>query len=316
MFYKANQSYNATTNGNYTAGDTTISVTSVPSNVPTIVTLARNTTKETRFTVTGTGVGQLTGVARLDGANENIASGSAVECMNDETFINQLSAAVFDQSGAKNLIYAADGGANDDYVIALAVTPASLTVLTGLPITFKANTANTGAATLDVNSLGAKAIKKNVSADVETGDILANQLITVVYDGTNFQLISTLPVGITPSSTTTFTNKRRQFRIDSQASTDTITPEISTYDVFIRTAQAHALVINNHSTSTPVDGEMMEFVITGDATPRAITYGDKYVAKSGTALPTTTTASKCTKLLFQWRGSLNQWDMLATTQES
>lgn len=113
----------------------------------------------------------------------------------------------------------------------------------------------------------------------------------------------------------TFTNKRNQKRIDSQTTTDTITPEISTYDIFIRTAQAHALVINNHSTSTPVDGEMMEFIITGDATPRAITYGNKYVAKSGTALPTTTVASKCTKMLFQWRASLSEWDLLTALQE-
>jgi hypothetical protein len=61
---------------------------------------------------------------------------------------------------------------------------------------------------------------------------------------------------------------------------------------------------------------MMEFIILGDATPRAITYGDKYVAKSGTALPSTTVASKCTKLLFQWRASLNQWDLLVATQEA
>ena len=59
-----------------------------------------------------------------------------------------------------------------------------------MTIRFKANTANTGAATLNVNSLGAKTIKKNVSQDLETGDISANQIITVVYDGTNFQLQS------------------------------------------------------------------------------------------------------------------------------
>jgi hypothetical protein len=118
------------------------------------------------------------------------------------------------------------------------------------------------------------------------------------------------------TATQTLTDKRRTFRVDSQASTDTITPEPSTYDIYVRSAQAHALVINNHSTSTPTDGEMMEFIITGDATPRAITYGDKYVAQSGVALPSTTVASKCTKLLFQWRASLSQWDLLAAPQEA
>jgi hypothetical protein len=59
-------------------------------------------------------------------------------------------------------------------------------------VNFKANTANTGAAGLNVNSLGATAIKKDVSTDLETGDILANQLVSLIYDGTNFQMLSTL----------------------------------------------------------------------------------------------------------------------------
>jgi hypothetical protein len=315
MFYKANQSYSATLTGNYTVGDTVLSVSSIPSNTPTIITVSRGTNKETRFTVTGTGSGQLTGVARLDGATENITSGSAVECMNDADFVNQLSSAVYDQSGLKGIVYAADGGSNDTYVISLAVNPTSLANITGLPIAFKANTANTGACTLAVNGLTATAIKKNVSADLDTGDILAGQVVTVVYDGTNFQ-IQGLNQTVTPTSTTTLTNKRRVLRVDSQATTDTITPEISTYDVFIRTAQAHALVINNHSTSTPNDADMMEFIITGDATPRAITYGDKYGAYSGTALPSTTVASKTTKLLFQWRAAITKWDLLTVAQEA
>lgn len=114
----------------------------------------------------------------------------------------------------------------------------------------------------------------------------------------------------------TLTNKRITKRVDSQATTDTITPEISTYDVFIRTAQAHALVINNHSTSTPLDGDMMLFEILSDATPCAITYGDKYVAKAGVPLPTTTIASKNTTMLFIWRNDLSQWNLLSVGQET
>ena len=90
------------------------------------------------------------------------------------------------QSGS--LIYAADAGANDTYVITLSPAPSAYT--TGMVIFFKANTANTGAATINVNSLGAKTIKKNVSADLDTGDISASQINAIVYDGTNFQLLS------------------------------------------------------------------------------------------------------------------------------
>ena len=45
------------------------------------------------------------------------------------------------------------------------------------------------ACSLNVNGLGAKTIKKNVSSDLATGDILANQIVTVIYDGTNMQII-------------------------------------------------------------------------------------------------------------------------------
>lgn len=48
--------------------------------------------------------------------------------------------------------------------------------------------ANTGASTINLNSLGAKAIKKNVSAALVLGDILAGGIYELVYDGTNFQI--------------------------------------------------------------------------------------------------------------------------------
>ncbi len=191
IFYKANQSYNANLTSDYTVSDNALGVNSVPTNTPTIVTVARGTAKETRFYVTGTSGGnQLTGVTRLDGANENIPSGSSVECMNDADFINQLASVVFDQVGLKGLIYAADGGSDDDYEITLSVEPSSLSDLVGVPIAFKANTANTGAATLAVNGLTAKTIKKLHDQDLETGDIESGQIVVVIYDGTNFQLQS------------------------------------------------------------------------------------------------------------------------------
>lgn len=83
-------------------------------------------------------------------------------------------------------IYAADAEASDTYVITLTPAPTALT--TGMQIKFKANTINTGAATLNVNALGAVAITKNGTTALEDGDIAAGQVVTVVYDGTQFQL--------------------------------------------------------------------------------------------------------------------------------
>jgi hypothetical protein len=96
--------------------------------------------------------------------------------------------------------FAADAGANDTYVITLA--PAITAYVTGARYRFKANTANTGAATLNINALGAKTIKKvdgGITTDLDSNDIRAGQWVEVCYDGTNLQMLSQL--GNAPTGT-------------------------------------------------------------------------------------------------------------------
>jgi hypothetical protein len=109
---------------------------------------------------------------------------------NNGTYVNMA-----DATGIQNqsYIYAADAQANDSYAVTLSPAPSAYA--TGQHFTFKANTANTGAATLNVNSLGAKTIKKvagGVTTDLSDNDIRSGQFVDVVYDGTNFQMQSTL----------------------------------------------------------------------------------------------------------------------------
>lgn len=89
---------------------------------------------------------------------------------------------------SNSLNYAAATGAANAYAVTLAPGITSLT--TGQIVTFRANLANTGAATLNVNGLGAAAIRKNGDAALAANDIKANQIVTVVYDGTAFQMTS------------------------------------------------------------------------------------------------------------------------------
>lgn len=84
--------------------------------------------------------------------------------------------------------YAVDSVGTDSY--AITPTPAETAYVAGKEYTFKAGTANTGACTLNVSALGAKTIKKDVSTDLATGDILQNQIVVCKYDGTNMQLMS------------------------------------------------------------------------------------------------------------------------------
>src|ERR1035437_4530799 len=266
VFRLANDSYNAVLTSDYTVGDAVINVNNIPVNTPTIVTVARGTDKETRFYVTGTAAGQLTGCTWKEGAAVNIPAGVSVECMIDDDFVNQLGSAVFNQAGLKGLTYAADGGSSDAYAITLPVPPAALTDIIGVPISFKANTANTGAATLDVNSLGSIAIKKLTNQALDDNNILAAQAVLVVYDGTVFQMLGDVPV--------------TKVKITSAASytTDTGTSlNCDTTDQFVITAQAGALLFNNPS-GTPVQGQKLIIRIKDNATARALTYDTQFRA--------------------------------------
>lgn len=103
------------------------------------------------------------------------------------------------QSGA--LIYASDSGSTDAYAINLS--PALTAYAAGMVLTFKANTSNTGVASLNVNGLGAVAIKKNYDTDLADNDIKAGQNVIVMYDGTNFQMLSQLGNSSTGSGSST-----------------------------------------------------------------------------------------------------------------
>ncbi len=61
---------------------------------------------------------------------------------------------------------------------------------TGQVYTFIANHVNTGASTLNVDGKGAKTITKDATAPLVANDILAGQIVSVVYDGVNFQLLT------------------------------------------------------------------------------------------------------------------------------
>jgi hypothetical protein len=85
---------------------------------------------------------------------------------------------------------ATDTGTANTYVIAL--TPAITAYAAGQEFTFKAGAASTTASTLNVNTLGAKALKKLHDQDIASGDIESGSIVTAVYDGTNFQVTSQL----------------------------------------------------------------------------------------------------------------------------
>ena len=63
------------------------------------------------------------------------------------------------------------------------------TLVEGKSVKIKFTNANTSASTLNINSLGAKAIKKSNGNDLSSGNIKAGQICNLVYTGSVFQLL-------------------------------------------------------------------------------------------------------------------------------
>ncbi len=84
------------------------------------------------------------------------------------------------------IAYAVTTGSANTYVA--APDPALSALTAGSWLLLKLNFTNTGAATLNVSGLGAKALKKLADQDVEAGDLRSGAIVEVRYDGTNWQL--------------------------------------------------------------------------------------------------------------------------------
>lgn len=101
-------------------------------------------------------------------------------------------------------VYAASSTGNDSYAITVSPAPTAYAVNQHYFVQF--DVTNTGAATLDVNGLGAKSILSTAGTALSESAIGAGQVIEVVYDGTQFRLVSStnIPSVISYTSSTTW----------------------------------------------------------------------------------------------------------------
>jgi hypothetical protein len=132
--------------------------------------------------------------------------------------------------------YGQDAGTPNAYSITLNATISGY--VAGQQFTFRAINANTGAATLNVNNLGAKPIKLYRSgslADLISGDILAGQVVTVIYDGTQFIMTSPSANTVSPQNLVQASDVQKQTYTywHNTSSTDSYiinpTPPVSSY---------------------------------------------------------------------------------------
>lgn len=82
--------------------------------------------------------------------------------------------------------YAVVAGVANAYTVTLDPAPGAYTE--GMAVAAKINTDNTGASTININNLGAKAIKKSNGNDVSAGNLKAGSIYSLRYNGVNFIL--------------------------------------------------------------------------------------------------------------------------------
>ena len=118
----------------------------------------------------------------------------------------------------------------------------------------------------------------------------------------------------TYTGTETLTNKRIDPRVTSAASASTLTPDVSTADIYAYTALAAGLTINA-PTGTPLDGDKLIFRLLDNGTNRALTWDGTYTV-IGVTLPTTTTANKTTYVGCIYNANNTRWDVIAVTTQA
>ena len=135
--------------------------------------------------------------------------------------------AVNDPTTTNNLITVAGTNA----LTGLAVPPLE-GYTAGAQYSFIAQNTNTGAVTLDIDSLGVKSVTKFGTTPLVAGDIIASALVIVEYDGTRFQLLN--------AGKTTFNYILETTTVSATASTGTINYDILTQPVLYYTTAATA----------------------------------------------------------------------------
>lgn len=109
----------------------------------------------------------------------------------DITALNALVTPITPAQGGSTVYFASTSGGSANAQTVASPSPVGFTLAVGKRVTFIAGFTNTGALTLNVNSTGATAVNRMTSAGplaLIGGEVVANNYIEAVYDGTRFVL--------------------------------------------------------------------------------------------------------------------------------
>jgi len=113
-----------------------------------------------------------------------------------DTDVEMLGKAITIYSNAAQ--YYQDSGAANAYVLARTGNLKPLVdYIDGTIVTFKAGNTNTGASTVNIDSLGAKALRDSTDTALVGGEIIADRYITIRYNSTNdrFEIVNSKQAG-------------------------------------------------------------------------------------------------------------------------
>lgn len=102
------------------------------------------------------------------------------------------SSAAIDNNGVKNAIFISDTSMSANTITGTTATAFPVSYATGQQIIVKVANPVSGATTININSLGAKAVTKNGSTALVTGDLVAGGMYLMTYDGTRFVVTQNL----------------------------------------------------------------------------------------------------------------------------
>jgi len=110
----------------------------------------------------------------------------------DADFAAVLSA--YNDSAIGYVNYGADTGTANSYVVTLAAAPSAYIAGMMLAVKIGASNTNTGGSNINVNALGSVAICNPAGLALLGGELPANAVIPMVYDGTVFRIIGNCPM--------------------------------------------------------------------------------------------------------------------------
>jgi hypothetical protein len=106
----------------------------------------------------------------------------------------------FSDSAIGYVNYGVDTGLANAYVVTLAEPPSAYEA--GTTIVVKIANTNTAASSINVNSVGSVAIVNPAGVALQGGELSANAVVPMVFDGTSFRIIGDCPLNVSYSALT------------------------------------------------------------------------------------------------------------------